>query len=479
MRPHIVIRHVGLILILDSFFLFISFLIGFFNNDTSAIPLLYSALIALLLGLLPLVFVPTIEQISGHEGIMIVVASWLSTCLIGAVPFVLWGGEFTFTNAWFESVSGFTTTGSTILTNIEILPKGLLFWRSVTHFIGGIGVIMFALVMLPLANNNRLVIFNSEMSEVAKTNFRDSVKQVVRVLVYVYLGLTILETVTLWMFGMNLFDASTHAFATIATGGFSTKNLSVASFNSLPIEVTIMIFMVLSGIHFGLLYSTVLGKKTNVFKSEVVRYYIIAMVVGIAIISIVNYNKEYATWGNSIRYAAFQVISLGTTTGFATADTANWAPVTKLILIFFTIQCAGAGSTSGGIKVDRIVLFFKALKKQVKLIQHPRAVIEILINKRPIPSEVVYSALGFIILYLFIIFISSLLISAMGVDIMTSFSAAAATIGNVGPGFGGVSSMGNFAGLPSAAKWILSANMLFGRVEIYGFISLLMVRSWK
>ncbi|NOZ47801.1 MAG: TrkH family potassium uptake protein [Chlorobi bacterium] len=479
MRLQVVLRYLGLILLLDAAFLFLSFLVALLYYDSSSIPLLFSSFIAFLLGIFPLIFVPKTIQVNNHEGIMIVVFGWVLTCLLGSLPYVLWGSPFTLTNAWFESVSGFTTTGASIITNIEALPKGLLFWRSATHFIGGIGIIMFVLAFLPMISNNKLIIFNSEMSAVAKSNFQNSVKEALRILVLVYLGLTLLETVMLWVCGMSFYDALLHAFGTIATGGFSTKNESIASFHSLSIEVVIMVFMIFSGIHFGLLYGTLLGKKPNIFKSEIVRYYVLSMFIGIAVISIVNHGKEYPDWGSSIRYASFQVLSLGTTTGFATTDTGHWMPFTKLILIFFSIQCAGAGSTSGGIKVDRILIFFKSIIKQIKLLQHPKAVVKIQINKVILMEDVAQSAVLFIVLYLTIIFFSTLFITAFGTDILTAFSGTVAAIGNVGPGFGQVSSMANYGGLPSAVKWILSADMLLGRIEVYGFLSLFMIKSWR
>lgn len=479
MRVEIVIRYIGMVLLFNALFLFVSFLISIFLSETTEIPLLYSTLIALVFGLFPLIYVQRTHYVTILEGITIVVFSWIFTCLIGSLPYILWGGEFSVINAWFESVSGFTTTGSSIVNDIEALPKSLLFWRSSTHWIGGIGIILFTLLILPESNTSKLVLLNVEMSALAKSNFKYRAKEILKILLYVYLGLTILETVLLNVAGMTFFDAINHSFATIATGGFSTKNLSIASFNNISVEVIIMIFMVFSGIHFGLTFNTILGKKSNIFNSAIVKTYLLFLFIGLLFVSLKLYVTDTYPWWQAVRYSAFQVISLGTTTGFATTSTANWPAFTQIILIYFTIQCATAGSTSGGLKFDRVLIFFKALVKQIKLIQHPRAIISLKVGGKTINENLENHTMIFIILYLFIIFFTTLLLSFLDVDIFTAFSSSAATIGNVGPGFGDVSSLGNYGGLPNFGKFILTINMLLGRLEIFGIISLFFIKSWK
>lgn len=479
MRPHIIIRYIGLIFLFNSFFLFFSFLISLLNNDSAIFPLMYATIIAFIFGVFPLIYVPPAKNISSKEGFLIVVLSWLLTCLLGVIPYIMWGGEFTFTNAWFESVSGYTTTGSTILNDIESLPKGLLFWRASTHWIGGIGIIIFALVVLPNIGHARAVLLNTEFSSLAKNNFLYTSKQVIRILLIVYVGLTALETIALLLAGMNLFDAVSHSFATIATGGFSPKNLSIAHYNNLSIEIIIMIFMILSGIHFGLLFNTILGRKKNIFKSSIVKYYIFSIVFGVIIVSANLFFNGYYNIFDSLRYGSFQLISLGTTTGFATIDSAFWPPFSILVLIFFTLQCAMAGSTSGGIKVDRILIFLKSIKNQAKRFHHPNAVLSLKIDKKSLDNNLISNVFVFILIYIFIVFVSALILTALGVDSITAFSASAATMGNVGPGFGDVSSLGNYAAIPEFGKWILTANMILGRLEIYAVLSLLMLKTWR
>jgi trk system potassium uptake protein TrkH len=479
MRTEIVIRHIGMVLIFNAIFLFISFFISLYLSETSIVPLLYSSLIALVFGLFPLIYVKQSHYISILEGTCIVVFGWIATCLVGSLPYVLWGSEFSFINAWFESVSGFTTTGATIINDIEIIPKGLLFWRSSTHWLGGIGVILFTILILPGSNTSKLVLLNTEMSPLAKTNFKYRASEILRILLYVYLGLTILETILLTFAGMTFFDAINHSFATIATGGFSTKNLSIAYYDNISIEIIIMVFMVFSGVHFGLTFNTILGKKNNIFRSSIFKAYISFLLVGIILVSLKLYFSDMYPWWYSVRHAAFQIISLGTTTGFATIDTANWPSFTQIILIYFTIQCAMLGSTSGGLKFDRIFIFFKSIGKQIKTIQHPNAVITLKVDGNSINEKTEIHTMVFIVMYLGIIFLTTTLLTFLDIDNFTAFSSSAATIGNVGPGFGSVSSLGNYNSLPDLGKFILTINMLLGRLEIFGIISLLFIKSWR
>ena len=479
MRPHIIFRYSGLILLFNAIFLFISCLISLIYMDPALMSLLYSAIIACPFGAFPLLFVPPSTDITNKEGFTIVVSSWLLSCLIGLVPYILYGGEFTLTNAWFDSVSGFTTTGSSILTNIEALPMGLLFWRASTHWIGGIGIIIFALSVLPSMGRAGIVLYRAEMSSLATENFHFRTRKALKILVTVYVGLTLAETIGLLVCGMSLFDSLTHSFATIATGGFSTKNSSIAHFGSVPVEAVVMFFMVLSGLHFGLLFNAVGGKISDLRKSPVVRYYILALLAGVLIITLNIHGSQYLSWGESIRYGAFQVISLGTSTGFANADTTVWPPFSQLVLIFFTLQCACAGSTSGGIKADRIVLFWKGLVKRITKTRHPHAVIVPKIGDLPVDNEMLEVGLLYITLYMTVVFISSLILTALGVDALSAFSGSAAAMGNVGPGFGMVGSMNNFSLIPDAGKWVLTITMLLGRLEIFSLILFVTARSWK
>lgn len=479
MRLHVVIRYVGLALLLNSIMLAVSGTIAIFESGPALMPLWYSALIAGLFGLFPMIFVPPADRITNKEGLLIVVLSWLLSCLVGALPYFLYGGPFTFANAWFESVSGFTTTGSTILTNIEALPLSLLFWRSATHWLGGIGIIIFVLAVLPFLGIAEMVLFRSEISSMVRENFQHRARKAIRILAGVYFGLTALQTIALMVFGMNFFDALTHSFATIATGGFSPKNASVAFYNSPAIETVIIVFMVLSGIHFALLYSVVVGNFRDFWRSSIVRFYLGALVVGVTLTTINVHGSHFTTWGASLRYAAFNIISVGTSTGFANANTAVWPALSKVMLIYFALQCACAGSTSGGIKVDRIVLLVKSFFLQFKKLMHPNGVFAVRIDSRAIDGDLVSKSVLYIAVYLAIALISTILLILFGVDLTEAFSGTVAAMGNVGPGLGKVGSVGNFGYLPDAAKWVLSAAMLLGRLEIYALFIFFTPAQWK
>ncbi|QKG79849.1 TrkH family potassium uptake protein [Tenuifilum thalassicum] len=479
MRLHVILRYIGMVMLLNAAFIFISFLISFYHRDSGQLPLLFSFLITLLWGIFPLVFVPKTTNLFNKEGYLVVVLSWILSCFFGSLPFLLYGGEFTFVKALFESVSGYTTTGASILNNVEALPKGILFWRSSMHWIGGVGIVVFVLIVLPSLGKAQMTLSKMEISPLAQEDFKFRTRKMLNIILVVYVGLTALEVILLKIFGMSLFDAINHAFATVATGGFSTKNTSIASFNSVPIELTIIVFMFLSGIHFGLLYSTLTLKKKNIFTSPIVRYYFIATIIGIVLVTFNLHGKVYSSWSESLRYASFQVVSLSTTTGFANADSSIWPPFSILIILFFTIQCACAGSTSGGMKLDRVFIFLKALKGQIKKLQHPQAVIPVRIGNKTISEDIINSVVLFIVFYILILFISTLLLTALGYDTLTSFSATAACIGNAGPGFGLVGSLSNYSTLSNPALIILSFVMLLGRLEIFGLLLLFMVKSWR
>lgn len=468
-----------MVMLFNAAFIFVSFLISLYNKDAGQLPLLFSFLITLLWGVFPLVFVPKVTDLSNKEGYLVMVLSWILSCFIGSLPLLLYGGEFTFVKALFESVSGYTTTGASILTNVEALPKGILFWRSSMHWVGGIGIVVFVLIILPSLGKAQMTLSKMEISPLAQENFRYRTRKMLNVILVVYLGLTVTQVILLKMFGMGLFDAVNHAFATVSTGGFSTKNISISSYNSLGIEMVIIVFMFLSGIHFSILYSTLTFKKANIFNSKIVKYYFFSTILGILIIAIDLHGKIYQSWWESLRFSAFQVVSLATTTGFATTDTSIWPPFTIIVLLFFSIQCACAGSTGGGIKVDRVVIFYKALKSQILRLQHPQAVIPVRIGKSLVSDDVVSSVTLFIVFYLLLTLLGTLALSALGFDMLTSFTAAIASISNVGPGFGLVGSMSNYSVMPDSALIILSFMMLLGRLEIFGLLLLFMVKSWR
>lgn len=479
MRLYVVLRYVALSFLLNAFFLLVSAIISGINSDTAFFPLFYSFVITLLFGVFPLIFIPPQSSISHREGLLIVVYSWVLSCLVGIMPYLLWGGVFTFTNAWFESVSGYTTTGSSILSNVESLPMGLLFWRSATHWIGGIGIIIFALAILPPMGISGMLLYRAEISDRARFDFHASARRSVQILFKIYIGLTVLETIALLLCGMGLFDALTTSFATVATGGFSPKNASIASYHNIGVELVVIVFMVLSGIHFGLLFSAIQGRLQNIWKSSIVRFYLLSLLAGIVLITLSIYGENYQTWLDALRYATFQVISIGTSTGFATTDSSFWPPLAHLVLIYFTLQCACAGSTSGGIKVDRLIVFLKSIVRRIRQIEHPKGVFVIRLGKDAVDDSAIDLSVLYICLYISIVFLSTIVLTSFGVDSLSAFSGAAATMGNVGPGLGTVGPTSNFSHIPSAGKWVLSFTMLLGRLEIYGLLVCLIPRYFR
>ncbi|MBU0528812.1 TrkH family potassium uptake protein [bacterium] len=480
MRPQIILWYTGLILVLNSVFLFVSTLVSLIYFDSALFPLAYSTLIVFLFGIFPIIFVTPTGEMSNKEGLAILIIGWLLSCLFGTIPYVLWGGEFSFTNAWFESVSGFTTTGSSILTNVEALPNGLLFWRSTTHWIGGMGIIVFVLAVLPTMGFAGMTLYRSEVSHLTMGKLSFNTRKAAKVLITVYVGLTAVEAFLLILGGMSIFDSVTHSFATIATGGFSVKNESIAYYNSLYFEMVIIAFMIVSGVHFGLLYKTISNRFRNLERAGVVKYYLAILFIGVVITTIyTRFSGPFDNIWTSFRYATFQIVSIGTSTGFATSDTNMWPPVAKVLIIFFTFQCACAGSTSGGIKVDRMILFGKTIVKKTRQLLHPHAIIPVNLDGKEITPNALEMSVLYVSLYIFIVFISTILITLAGVNSTEAFTGSAAAMGNVGPGLGAVGSMGNYSTIPSFGKWVLSGTMLLGRLEIFGFIIFLSRSTWR
>ena len=481
MRMHVVIRYIGMMLILLASFMLASAGVSILNNYDSALyPLLLSSFVTMILGLFPLIFVDSAEDIKTKEGYAIVVGSWLVACIVGMFPYLIWGGEFTVVNAWFESVSGFTTTGASILNDIEALPRGLLFWRQSTTWIGGIGVVMFALVVLPSIGRSRQLLYNVELSTIAKDNFHYRSYDIMRILIFVYVGLTVITTILLKLSGMCWFDAATHAMSACGTSGFSTKNSSVAFFDNPTIELVMMGAMAISGIHFGILYATITGRRNNIFRSEVVRAYVGMMLIATFVIAISLFSEDiYPTFGESMRHASFQVVSLTTTSGFATADTNLWTPLAIIFLVFCSIVCGCAGSTSGGMKVDRLLLATKVIRNRIYLQQHPNAVISTKTDGMVQGDNVLSLVMTFIVAYLLLALIGAIVYAMFGCDLMTSFTASIACISNVGPGFGEIGSMDNYSQLPAILRLNSTLLMLIGRLEIFGFIQLFFLRSWR
>ncbi|MDD3034005.1 MAG: TrkH family potassium uptake protein [Bacteroidales bacterium] len=481
MNYSIVSRYIGMALFLNAVFMLISAMVSAMNGyDASFSPLMMSAIITFVCGAFPLIFVSSKYEINIKEGFVIVVFAWIFSCIFGMLPYILYGGEFSIANAWFESVSGYTTTGATILNNVEGIPKGLHFWRASTHWIGGVGVVLFMLLILPTVGSFRMKISKMEISDLSKENFRYKARQTIGIITTVYVGLTLLETILLMFAGMSLYEAIIHSFSTIATGGFSTRNLSVKSFDSFYIELIIMVFMLLSGLHFGLLFSAVSGRSKQLFKSPIVRLYVGLIFLGGFIVSLnLYFTGVYEDLSTCLRHGYFQVISCGTATGFASEDSSVWPGFSILVITYFTLSCACSGSTTGGIKIDRIWIFFKSVKAQIVRQLHPNAVVSIKVGNSALEPDIVHSVNLFIALYMFIVLAVAMLLSLMGVGLTEAISGSIANMANCGPGFGAVGSLGNYSSLPEMGKLLLGVEMLLGRLEIYPLILVLSVNRWR
>ena len=481
MRFDVVLKYVGMVMLFIASFMLLSAGISYVSGmDSAFYPLLLSGLLTALLGAFPLIFVEKKVQLSSKEGFGVVVGSWLVACVVGMFPSLIWGGEFNLINAWFESVSGFTTTGATILDDIEALPRGMLFWRMSSTWIGGMGVVMFALLILPSMGRSRMTLSSVELSTLAKENYHYRTQMIVQILLVVYFGLTALSTLSLKLAGMNWFDALCHGMSASATSGFSTKNTSIGFFNNPAIELILASTVIISGIHFGLIYATVVGKRSNLFRSEVTRYYLAIIATASLFVAVSLYAADlYPTFVQSLRHAFFQVSTLITTTGFATADTNTWTSFAILLLMFVSLICASSGSTSGGIKVNRLVLAVKMFGARMKQQRHPNAIIRIKMDGVIQENDVLHTVAVFIVAYLGLIFVGSVVGALFGLDLLTAFSGSLACLGNVGPGFGEVGSMDNYSAMPTVIKMTNSLLMLFGRLEIFGVIQLCMIKWWK
>lgn len=438
--------------------------------------------IAILLAAFGFIFTlkkPRRLDIFAKDGLFIVGIAWITFSLLGALPFYFTGSINSYVNAVFETVSGFTTTGSTILTDIESLPNGILFWRSFTHWIGGMGVLVFVLAIIPLAGSRSMNIMKAEVPGPTVDKLVPKTKQTAKILYFIYVGLTILQVIFLVAGKMPLFDSILTSFSTAGTGGFSNKNNSIAYYDSAYVDGVVTVFMILFGINFNLFYLALLKKFKRIFKSEELRTYIAIIVVSTLLITF-NIRGMYPSFLKAFRYASFQVATIITTTGFMTADFNVWPMFSKAILLLLMIVGACAGSTGGGLKVSRVLIMVKHIKCEIKRLLHPRAMVSVKIDKKTVETSVISSVLAYLLVYFSLIVISFLLISINEFDFETSLTSVITCINNVGPGLGAiVGPTGNFSSFSDFSKIILCFDMLLGRLEIFPILLLFSPRMYK
>jgi len=482
MRWRYIAKIVGVLNIFFGLTMVFAVLCGLYYADSSIKPLLVS--MGLTIGAGAALFFAfrgsKAEVLTQREGMAIVAFSWTAIGLTGALPFYLGIESCIFVDAVFESVSGVTTTGASILTDIESVSKGLLFWRSFIQWLGGMGIIVLSVAILPFLGVGGMQLYKAEVPSPVPDKLKPRIRDTSMVLWKVYVLFTLAEFVMLVFGGMSFFDALCHAFTTMPTGGFSTKNASVAYYDSVYIDTVILVFMVLAGVNFSLHYQAMKGRPLTFWRDAECRFYLGAILVLTLVVSLNVYGDAvYRSIWQALRYGAFQVVSIVTTTGYATADYEQWPAMSQLILLMCMFLGASAGSTGGGMKCLRVMLCFKYSYKELFSLIHPHAVTHVKISGTAVPDDVMRSVLGFMVLYMGLFAANTVLLAGLGVDFVTAIGAVASTIGNIGPGFGMVGPVENYAQMPYLGKWLLIWCMLLGRLEIYTVIILLVPEFWR
>ncbi|MEA2042266.1 MAG: potassium transporter TrkG [Bacteroidota bacterium] len=476
----IIVRILGLLLLIESAFILLSGGISLIYGEEAYKTFGLTALIAIVLGATALLITKNKStNIKKREGFIIVSAVWVVFSFVGALPFIFSGSIPNFTNAFFETISGFTTTGSSVLNNIEALPHGVLFWRSIIQWMGGMGIIVLSLAILPILGIGGMQLFTAEVPGPTPDKFHPRVKQTAKTLWLIYVGFTIAETILLMIGGMGWFDAVNHAFTTMATGGYSTKQASVAHFQNPFIHYVITAFMFLAGTNFALAYYGVKLNFKKIYKNEEFRYYFFFVASFTLITTAVLFLNSKLDLEQSFRDSSFQVVSLMTTTGYATTDYLEWIPFLWLLMFIVMFFGGSAGSTGGGIKIMRIALLLKRTGVEFKRLIHPNAVIPVRFNHEVVSPYIISNILSFVVLYISIFVISTVIMSAMGLDFETAMGTVIATLGNIGPGIGDVGPSENFSQIPDLGKWFLSFLMLVGRLELFTVLLLFSPAFWK
>jgi len=419
------------------------------------------------------------EEISHKEGFLIVGLGWICAGAFGTLPYIFSGTFNSFVDAYFEAMSGFTTTGATVLLSIEDIPHGILFWRSLTHWLGGMGIILLSIAILPLLGVGGMQLYKAEVPGPVYDKIKPRVAEIAKTLWGVYVLLTAIEVLLLLLGGMNLFDSLCHAFGTMATGGFSTKETSIGHFNSIYFDTVITVFMLIAGTNFALHYQFLQGNFKSFWKNSEFRFFISLTFFAMLLVTINLKINYFETLAQSFRYASFQVASIITTTGYTTADFGKWPCFSQIMLLLLMFIGGSAGSTGGGMKCLRILLILKHGYRELYRHIHPRAILPVKLEGQLVPPEVMGSILGFFLLYILIFIAATLVMGILGMDLISAFSSVAASLGNIGPGLGTVGPVYNYEHIPFAGKWLLIFCMLLGRLEIYTIIILLIPEFWK
>ncbi|MFY0598084.1 MAG: TrkH family potassium uptake protein [Cyclobacteriaceae bacterium] len=476
----IIINILGILLMMNGLFMYVCIPFSLYYKEGDLLAIFGAGSITLLVG--SALFFATkrnqTKELKKRDGYLVVTLGWLIMSAFGSLPYMFSGAIPEFNNAFFETISGFSTTGATILTDIEGVHKGILFWRSLTQWIGGMGIIVLTVAILPILGIGGMQLFVAEAPGISPDKLQPRIKETAKRLWLIYLGLTFAETVLLWLGGMTFYDAINHGLTTMATGGFSTKNASIAFFDSAFIQYVIIGFMFLAGTNFTMTYFGLHGQFKKVLKNDEFRFY-----VGFCIIlTLIVATGVYLIDGGlekSFRTAAFQVVSVITTTGYITADYTSWTSFITLLFFIMMFFGASAGSTAGGVKIVRHIVLIKNSILELKRQLHPNAVIPVRFNGHAVSRDITFNILAFIMIYILIFATSSALMGILGADFNTAIGSVATCLGNIGPGLGSVGPVDNFAHISIPGKWLLSFLMLLGRLELFTVLILFTPFFWK
>lgn len=481
MHARRVLRLIGLLVIFVGLSMALALVVSLIYREPSARDLAASMGITCVAGLL--IFLSArgeaASQLSHRDGVAIVSLGWFVAGAVGALPFLLSGSIANFTDAYFESVSGFTTTGASILSDIEKLPKGILMWRSIIQWLGGMGIIVLSIAILPFLGIGGMQLYKAEIPSPVVDKLKPRISDTAKALWKVYILITVLQVLLLLGGGMSLFDSVCHTFCTMPTGGFSPRNKSIAHYNSPYFDGVIIVFMLLAAINFSLHYRLLRGEVGIFGRDPECRVFLGLVGILTLLVTLDLYGSVYASLDSAFRHAAFQVSSLITTTGFVTADFDTWPSLSKCLLVLCMFLGGMAGSTGGGIKTLRILLMAKHTYQEVFRIIHPHAVRAVKLGGKPVGGDILNSIWGFFFLYLSLYGLSVLILAGVGMDPISALSAVAACIFNVGPGLGLVGPMQNYLAVPLLGKWVLMLCMILGRLEIYTVIVLFMPEYWR
>lgn len=474
----IVVKVIASLLLFQAAALFPSLGISYYCGGEDFEAFLLTIIILLTLGL-SLSRIPLkSNRVRTKEAITVVTVGWVVVSAFGALPFVFSGVLPHFTDAFFETVSGLTTTGATVIEDIEVLPMGILFWRSFLHWLGGMGILVLALAIMPTLGVGAFQIFRAETTGPISDKIAPKLKDTAKILYTAYLGITVIQTILLMLGGLSLFEALIHTFGTVGTGGFSNHNASVGAFESRYVIFVIAIFMMLSGVNFSLYYQLYKGRLSSLWNNIELRVYV-CIILGATGLITLNLLSVYTSVLDAFQHAFFQVVSITTTTGYSTVDFDLWPSFSKAILFFLMFVGGSAGSTGGSVKVIRLIILFQLVRREVSKLLHPRAIVPVQLNNKMLPSNVIASVTGFFFLYLILFAVGTILLSLEGIDFTSAASASAASIGNIGPGFELVGPSQTYAFFSKPSKWLMSLMMLFGRLELFTIFILLTPKHWQ